>query len=208
MKQASNRKARTDTPEYAQVRQRIIGNAIELLAEAGLQKFRFEALADKLDCNRATIYRYFDSKRELVNEVMLTLMHQITDDIVAATSEQEVVTPKSFAQSLHGIITQLRTDRRYRIVMDAGNVTTFAELTREHFSAVTTDMLQRHMQPDAHSNVLKAGVTLEQVVPWLIHQIISYGFFGLPGSTAAAQQAYLEKMVAPVIMQDPDSKND
>ena len=56
--------------------------AIALMADKGLSKFRFEELAEKVGCNRATIYRYFDSKQDLVTEVMMALMHQATSEII------------------------------------------------------------------------------------------------------------------------------
>jgi hypothetical protein len=37
--QSNSRKAKTDTPEYAEVKQSMVEAAIELLAEKGLRKF-------------------------------------------------------------------------------------------------------------------------------------------------------------------------
>lgn len=200
MAQPGSRKARPDTPEYAEVRQRVIDAAIELIAQKGLRKFRFEELAERVGCNRATIYRYFDSKDDLVTQVMLALMHEITGDIIENTAGTEAVTTQSFTDSLYGIIADLRTDPRYAVIMDAGQVETFAALTREFFSAVTTDMLEKYMMHAPAGRVLKEGIAMEDAVHWLIHQIISYGFFGLKGENETEQKAYLEKMVISVIV--------
>jgi indolepyruvate ferredoxin oxidoreductase alpha subunit len=48
--------------------------------------------------------------------------------------------------------------------------------------------------------VLKEGVGIADAAHWLMHQIISYGFFGLKGDNEKQQKAYLEKMVVSVIM--------
>ncbi len=174
--------------------------AIELMAEKGLRKFRFEELAEKVGYNRATIYRYFDSKQDLVTEVMMALMHQITNDIIEKTASSEKVTQHTFVDSLYTIITDLRTDRRYTIIMDAQNVEIFAQLTHEYFSAITTDMLEKYMMDNPAGRVLKEGVAMGDAVHWLMHQIISYGFFGLKGDSEKQQKAYLEKMVVSVII--------
>ena len=93
--------------------------AIDILAEKGLRKFRFEDLAEKIAYNRATIYRYFDSKQDLVTEVMMALMHQLTGEIIDEATGTEEVTIETFTDALHKIITDLRTDSRYAIIMDA-----------------------------------------------------------------------------------------
>lgn len=197
--QSNHRKAKANTPEYAEVRQQMVDAAILIIAKNGFSKFRFEELADKIGYNRATLYRYFDSKEDLMTAVMMTLMHEITNDILQKTASQKV-TRKNFTDELYQIITSLRSDRRYHIVMDAQNVERFAELTHEYFSAITTDMLEKYMTDDPSGRILKAGITIPEAVHWLMHQIISYGFLGLKGKTEKEQKAYLEKMVVSVII--------
>lgn len=197
--QANHRKAKADTPEYAAVKQRMVEAAIELIAKNSFRKFRFEELAEKIGYNRATLYRYFDSKENLMTEVMMTLMQEITNDIIQTTASKKV-TRKNFTDELYKIITQLRNNRRYQVVMDAQNVERFAQLTHDYFSAITTDMLEKHMTDDPSGRILKAGITIPDAVHWLMHQIISYGFFGLKGDNEKQQKAYLEKMVVSVII--------
>jgi AcrR family transcriptional regulator len=198
--QSNSRKAKAGTPEYVEVKQGMVDAAIELMADKGFSKFRFEELAEKVGCNRATIYRYFDSKEDLITEVMMTLMHEITNDIIESTAGSKKVTQKSFTDALYNIITDLRSDRRYAIVMDAKNIETFAQLTHEYFSAITTSMLEKHMTNNSSERVLKEGVSMSDAVHWLMHQIISHGFFGLKGDNEKQQKAYLNKMVVSVII--------
>lgn len=197
----NQRKAKTGTTAYAEARQRIVDAAIELMAKRGFGSFRFEMLADHVGCSRATVYRYFDSKQELMTEVMLTLMHEITEDVLSKTAGARKVNRASFSEALHGIILDLRRNRRYAIVMDPRNVQTLARLSQERFSAITTAMLEKFMTDGPSGRVLKEGLRVPEVVQWLMHQIISYGFFGLPGATDRQQRDYLKKMVAAVILE-------
>lgn len=199
-KQGNSRKAKVGTPEYIEVKQCMVDAAIELMAENGFAKFRFEELAERVGYNRATLYRYFDSKEALMTDVMMTLMHEITNDIIEKTASNHKVTQKSFTDSLYKVITDLRSDRRYAIVMDAYNVEKFAKLTHKYFSDITTAMLEKHMTDNPSGRVLKAGISIPDAVHWLMHQIISYGFFGLKGDNEKQQKAYLEKMVVSVII--------
>lgn len=197
--QSNNRKAKAGTPEYAEAKQQMVSAAIELIALNGFSKFRFEELADKIGYNRATLYRYFDSKEELVTEVMMALMHEITNDIIHKTASKKA-TRKSFTDELYNIITDLRNNRRYKVVMDAQNVERFAQLTHEYFSAITTEMLEKFMMDNNAGQILKEGISIAEAVNWLMHQIISYGFFGLKGDNEKQKKAFLEKMVVSVII--------
>jgi AcrR family transcriptional regulator len=202
MRARNPRKAKAGTPAYAEVKRRLVDAAIELMAERGFGKFRFEGLAAHIGCSRATIYRYFDSKQELMTEVMMTLMNEITNDVVQKTAGTRKVTRARFAEALHRIITDLQHNRRYAIVMDARNVETFARLSHERFSAITSTMLKTFMTDGSSGRVLKKGIGIPETVHWLQHQIVSYGFFGLQGKTDKEQTDYLNKMVASVIL-DP-----
>jgi len=197
--QSNNRKAKADTLEYAEVKGRMVDAAIGLIAKNGFSRFRFEELADKVGCNRATLYRYFDSKEDLATEVMMALMHEITDDIIEKAANQEV-TRKKFTDALYGIIMNLRNNRRYAVVMDAQNVEKFAQLTNEYFSVITTAMLEKYMTDNPSGRLLKESITIADAVHWLMHQIISYGFLGIKGANEKQQKAYLEKMVVSVII--------
>jgi len=198
--QASNRKAKADTPAYAAVKRGMVEAAVALIAERGLRKFRFEELAERVGCNRATIYRYFDGKDDLVTEVMMALMHEITADIIEQASGTERVTTQTFTDALYEIITALRTEPRYAVIMDSRNVEAFARLTHAYFSPITADMLEKHMLDAPAGRVLREGVSMDDAVHWIIHQIISYGFFGLKGNSVEQQKAYLERMVAAVVV--------
>lgn len=199
MSARNSRKARADTREYARVKRGMVLAAAELMQGDGFRQFRFEQLAEKLGCNRATLYRYFDSKQDLVTEVMLCLMQEITQDIIRQTAGTRL-TRERFTEGLHEIIGRLRTCPRYALVMDAQNIETFAQLTHERFSSITTSMLEKFLVTDAAGPKLKGDVSLSEVVAWLMHQIISYGFLGIPGATASEQKAYLQKMVVSVIL--------
>lgn len=199
MKQGNHRKAKTDSREYAAVKQGMVDAAIELMAGNGFRKFRFEALAEKLGCNRATIYRYFDSKQDLISAVMMNLMQDITRDIIRQTAGN-TVSSQSFTDALYEIITRLRENPRYAIVMDAQNVETFARLTHAYFSDITTSMLEKFLIEDPARPVLKEGLAISDVVGWLMHQIISYGFFGIPGESEQQRKDYLLRMVVSVVV--------
>ncbi|MFM8409042.1 MAG: TetR/AcrR family transcriptional regulator, partial [Alphaproteobacteria bacterium] len=141
----NRRKAKPGTPVYDEAKQRIVAAAIELMSERGAGRLRFDTLADHVGCSRATVYRYFDGKQDLLGEAMLALMQEITEDVLAKTARSRKVTRARFAAVLHGIILDLRRNRRYAILLDPRHVEIFARLSRERFSEITAAMLERFM---------------------------------------------------------------
>ncbi|MDX1695788.1 MAG: TetR/AcrR family transcriptional regulator [Ketobacteraceae bacterium] len=193
------RKARPENPEYAEIRQHIVDEAIELMAEQGFEKFRFDQLAKRVGRNRTTIYRYFDSKQELITEAMKTLMTEITENIIADTANTKATTPESFTDNLYRVIHAIGTKDRYRIIMDAQNIKEFAVLVKQNLTEITALMLSRFMVDSTAGRMLRTDIDMDEAVHWLFHQIISYGFFGLKGKTRKEQKQYLHRMVTPVL---------
>ncbi len=196
---ANIRKAKPENPEYDDIKQHMVDEAIELMAEQGFDKFRFDQLAKRVGRNRTTIYRYFDSKQELITAVMKTLMVEITENIIEDTAGTKETTPNSITDNLYQVIHAMRTEDRYRIIMDAQNVEQFSELAKANLSKIATIMLSKFMLDSDAGRLLRTDIDMDEAIHWLFHQIISYGFLGLKGESEGEQKQYLYRMVAPVL---------
>ncbi len=195
----NDRKAKPDHPGYDENRARIVEAAIEIMAEHGFQRLRFDELATRVDLNRTTIYRYFDSKRDLVSAAMKVLMYEITEEVIGDISPMRQTTPDVFTDNLYNVIHSLRTNPRYGVIMDAQNVEQFADLSAANVAEIAMGIMSRYLSDEEIGNLLRDDLDLDEVVHWLIHQIISYGFLGLQGEDEQAQKAYLGRMVVHVI---------
>ncbi|OUS31199.1 hypothetical protein A9Q99_04160 [Gammaproteobacteria bacterium 45_16_T64] len=196
---ANIRKAKPENPEYDEIKQFMVDEAIELIAEQGIDKLRFDQLAKRVGRNRTTIYRYFDSKQELITAVMKTLMVEITENIIEDTADTNETTPNSITDNLYQVIHAMRTEDRYRIIMDAQNVEQFTELAKASLSEIATIMLSKFMLDSDAGRLLRTDIDMDEAIHWLFHQIISYGFLGLKGESEGEQKQYLYRMVAPVL---------
>ena len=194
------RKAKPGSLEYQKTVDQIIWIAAELIEEVGYKGLKFDELAARLECNRATIYRYFDSKQELLESVMLMLMTEVTQDILERTAGTKKVTKKSFAESLYQVIETLGEEARYAIIMMPENVRLFSELAQSHYGELAEEMLHKHLDSPSQKTPIREGVNWAHIVPWLMHQIVSYSFLGVPGESVKAKKDYLERMVAAVII--------
>ena len=73
--------------------------AIELFNVYGLKKVSMDEIAVKADVSKVTIYKYFHSKEELIQEIVKTIFIQITDEI------QEVIySDMSFIEKLESLV--------------------------------------------------------------------------------------------------------
>jgi AcrR family transcriptional regulator len=197
---ANPRKARPGTADYDAARRQILEATIGLIEEKGFERLRFEELAERVGCARTTLYRYFDSKQVLLNDVMMHLMHEITQDILQATATAQPVTRERFTQVLYNIIDALHTRPRYRVIMEPQHLKLFADITFQHFARITSLMLGKHLQDRQGNSLLGQGMNLDDVVHWLIVQIMAYGFLGLKGSKVRERKEYLSSMVVSVIL--------
>lgn len=194
------RKAKADTEEYRQTKDQIIRIAAELIEEGGYKGLKFDELAARYGCNRATLYRYFDSKQELLEEVMLMLMTEVTQDILASTAGTEKVTRKSFAKNLYKVIETIGGEARYAIIIVPENVKLFSELAQQYYGELANQVLQERLDGADEKTPLRSEVDATQIVPWLMHQIVSYSFLGVPGDSIKEKKDFLERMVVSVLI--------
>jgi AcrR family transcriptional regulator len=68
---------------YDLVRRGIVDAAERYVEQHGLTRVRIDEIADEAGCSRATIYRYFADKDELIRAVMVRRAAEIADQLTA-----------------------------------------------------------------------------------------------------------------------------
>lgn len=71
-------RAEPGTEVYDQVRTRVVDAAERYVERHGLTRVRIEEVAEEAGCSRATIYRYFADKDELIREVLVRRARRIS----------------------------------------------------------------------------------------------------------------------------------
>lgn len=69
------------TEVYDQMRTRVVDAAESYVEANGLARVRIEDIADTAGCSRATIYRYFADKDELIREVLIRRSRRISSKL-------------------------------------------------------------------------------------------------------------------------------
>lgn len=198
----NNWKAKADSPEYLEAKQRIVEIAIELIAEKSVGKLRFGELAKRVGCVRTTIYRYFDSKEDLLTEVMTALMIQMATEVAQYSIESKHVPSKeTFTDGIFQTIKRLRSDSRYRVVMDPDNIQFFSQLAVERMPEKIAPIIASFVTDDNAIDIrFRDDLTIEETCAWMALQIIAYAQFGLPGGSDLAEKEFVKKMIVEVML--------
>ncbi|PAM95610.1 TetR family transcriptional regulator, partial [Flavobacterium sp. IR1] len=82
-----------------QKKQQILGAALELFMEYGIQKVSISEIAKKANVSQVTIYNYFESKHNLIHEVFIYYVDQ-----ASAQFDQPVFSDIPFPEQIKKLI--------------------------------------------------------------------------------------------------------
>lgn len=161
--------------------ERIYTAATDLVLRDGLEALDIDALAKRVHCSRATVYRYAGSKARIRDAVLLRIAAGITDTVRAEveglTGSQRVVTAISVA------LRQIRTDPIRRLMMTSTKAPALSDL---HSSPVLS-ALAAELTGIADDDPAAAL--------WIVHVVLSMAYFPLGDETVEAE--ILHRFISP-----------
>jgi AcrR family transcriptional regulator len=134
----------------AETRERIVGAALQLIAEGGYVNAQIAAVANRADVAVGTVYRYFPSKSELFAEVFRLASQREVDEMRAgaAATEGGSATDR-IAAGTETFARRALAGRRLAWALLAEPVDPAVEAERLHF---------RHSYRDVIAEILRGGV--------------------------------------------------
>jgi AcrR family transcriptional regulator len=168
----------------AEAAERIYAAAAELLARDGINALDIDALAARVHCSRATVYRHAGGKAQIRDEVLARSAARIVETVREAVSgmsgRARVLTAVEVA------VCELRTDRVARLLVDASG-------TR----AVTTSGTVTGFAKDL------AGLADDdpEAADWIVRVVLSLLFW--PATDPATERRMLQRFVAPAFGHQP-----
>jgi AcrR family transcriptional regulator len=160
---------------------RIYEAATDMAIRDGLDAFDIDALAKRLHCSRATIYRYAGGKAQIRDAVLMRLAAGIIETVRHAveglSGPQRVVTAITVA------LEQIRSDPLRRLIPSAGQYPNLDEL---HASPVLA-----HLAADL------TGITDDdpQAAQWIVRLVVSFAYW--PMANGRIEQQMIKRFVAP-----------
>lgn len=162
--------------EYDKVRESMILAAAELIEADGLEKLRLDQVAKKVGCVRQTVYRYFNSKKDIAEAVLLDFTLINAEAVIQHVSGIEDAEERLLEIIYFGA-KNFAHNPKFRIFLDARNSKLFESLSFE----ALPDLLDQY-EFDIDFGVMDLttkDVSSKDMYTWVLMQIVSLASFGL-----------------------------
>lgn len=192
---SENTAARSDwlAPERAELAAgRILDVAEQLFVEQGVAAVTMRGLAAAVGCSRATLYRYYPGK----SEVLAAYVDRAATELGAAVAEAVHDAPDPATRMVNAVLTAVRGVRDNPalsawFVPDSAGRSTSLALVSPAIERITTEFLAEVAPPTAESD-------LHERARWLVRVIVS--LLTSPAESAEAEAALLRRFVVPVVL--------
>ena len=193
-------KAQPRGAEYDAVRQRLVDAAEQLIRHAGVGALRQDAVAAHAGLARSSVYRYFDSKEELVIAAVVQATLRI------GTRIQSAIGPDAEPEQLlvRGIIDALEAMAADPLIHALTVPSSSRAMTRLANSALregVRPLLEPVFVTAVERGVLRPGVSVDDAVRWL--QVVSLGLMQAPSVVADLEglEDLLHLMLVPALIE-------
>ncbi len=195
---AAEWKARPEGPEYDAMRRRLVDAAERLILDQGAASLRLDSVGDAVGLHRSSVYRYFDSKEDLLTAVVvkatLRLGAEVVESLgVSARADQFLVDGLAMAMA------RIASEPVHRSLMAPAS----EAMTRVGARALT-EGLRPLVEPmfvaAAERGVLRQGVTTDDALRWLL--IVATGLFRAPDVVPGVDELtrLLDLMLVPALL--------
>jgi AcrR family transcriptional regulator len=161
--------------DTAAARGRLVDAAALCLDRFGLAKTTLEDVAAAAQVSRATIYRYFANRDELVLAVILRELdrsydHSL-DDFVAGAVSPEAMGDAIVAASAY-LLETIRSNPKLQIFLSREGAATVAGASEAFFTAIA-EQLRPYLEPAQQHGLLRADLDLAETSEWILRCILS-----------------------------------
>lgn len=189
------------TEVYDQMRSRVVDAAERYVERNGLAKVRIEEVAEEAGCSRATIYRYFADKDELIREVLIARARRI-----AAKLERLLGTMDDPADMLvQGIVRgveEFRADPHFESFYGPAAAGTTARIAggSTAIRAVVGEAMSPLFDLAEATGRLRQGVEREHATEWVM--LVTTALLTIPQpsmTTRPEQERFLRTFLVPAL---------
>jgi AcrR family transcriptional regulator len=196
-------KARPEGPDYDAVRQRLVDAAEAIVRDRGVAALRLDSVADAVGLHRSSVYRYVDSKEELVTAVVVQASLRVGRTVIAELGEG--APPERFlVEGLAIALAEMATDPVYRSLVAPSSSPAMARVGDRALTEGIRPLVEPMFTAAAEEGVLREGVTAEDALRWL--QVVATGLVRQPDLVPdpAEVTALLRLMLLPALLEPSD----
>ena len=194
-------KARPDGSDYDAVRGRLVDAAESLVREHGVAALRQDAVAERAGLSRSSVYRYFDSKEDLVIAAVVqsTLRsgQQVIGQLGPDAGPDEFLV-RGIVDSMHA----MAADPLHQSLTTPASTTRMNRLTNTALREGVRPLVDPVFDAATARGSLRSGVTKDDLVNWL--QVVSLGLMQSPGLAVDRHdlERLLRTMLVPAVVRD------
>lgn len=160
-------KARPDNPAYEEMRTRLMDAAEELIRREGAAALRLDDVAADAGCHRSSVYRYFESKEDLIAAVLVRRALLLSREVIAGLEDVDDPAEhlvEGIIRSLHAI----RHDPSYRSLTQPSYSVAVNRVGARVVSEAIQPLLLPLLEASGGRGGLRRGVSIEDATRWLV----------------------------------------
>lgn len=187
---------------YDEVRSRIVEAAERYVERAGIGRVRIDEIADEAGCSRATIYRYFSDRDELVRAVMVRRATEIADRLVPDLAVIDDPADRLVEGVLRGI-EGLRADPCFESFWGPAGQPVSARVAggSTAVNEVIAGALEPLLRLAEETGRLRPEITPSEAAEWTFLVSIALATLASPVERTRAQQAdFLHRFLVPSLL--------
>lgn len=195
-------KAKADSAEYDNMRQRLVTAAWEYACIHGLDRLTLNAVAEQAGCARSSVYRYFDNKDQLLGAVWQDRVLAIGRDLDAELMRWD--DPREqLVRSLYLAVTRVRSGPslelfRSLLVNDGRHM---ADIALEYIPRIAPEVftIAPIYTRAREEGLMREEISDEDVLRWLVTVAIALVQQDSLGTDPEQELAFLRRMLVPSI---------
>ncbi len=158
-----------------QARERLIDAAEACFERYGVMKTTVEDVAGEARVSRATVYRYFEGRDELLLGVLMREGRRFLDrlaTILASEADFGIALTEGILFTIAGI----RGDDKLALLFtsDAAGTTGSVAGASEAIFALTTEFMRPFIEAAATSGQLRPGLEVDEASEWMLRTVLSF----------------------------------
>lgn len=195
-------KAHPQGPDYGAVRQRLVDAAEHLIRSGGVGALRQDAVANHAGLARSSVYRYFDSKEELITAAVVQSTLRIGEKIQADIGP-EADPERLLVRGIIDALDAMAADPLLHALTVPTSSRAMTKLANNALREGVRPLVEPVFVTAAERGVLRPGVSVDDALRWL--QVVSLGLMQAPSVVADldALEGLLRLMLVPALIESP-----
>ena len=184
----------------AKTRQKILAAAQAMLLETGLSAFRIEQLVAQLGLTRQTVYRYFNSKDELIKHIIFEHGKTLSEEVFGELVRRGLPFREFLAEGVIVGVNMISNDKSLqKIVGDdlqlamTAMIANFKEMEDE-----LAPIVEPFVAEAKADGTVKPNVSTRDIMRWVFRSFLSEMLVATL-EPVEIRRAYLMKMMVPAI---------